>query len=66
MYADVDVKNAIARGVVPGPRMTVATRALAPTGMYPLRGYNWELTMPIGVQTIDGVDEARKAVREQV
>jgi imidazolonepropionase-like amidohydrolase len=66
MYADVDLEKAIARGVVPGPRMTVATRALAPTGMYPLRGYNWELTMPIGVQTIDGVDEARKAVREQV
>jgi imidazolonepropionase-like amidohydrolase len=66
MYADVDVKNAIKNGVVPGPRMQVATRALAPTGMYPLRGYNWELTMPIGVQTIDGADQARKAVREQV
>ncbi len=66
MYADVDVKAAIARGVVPGPRMFVATRALAPTGMYPLRGYSWELAMPIGVQTIDGVEQARKAVREQV
>jgi imidazolonepropionase-like amidohydrolase len=66
MYADVDVKAAIARGVVPGPRMFVATRALAPTGMYPLRGYNWELTLPIGVQTIDGAEQARKAVREQV
>lgn len=67
MYADVDVKTAIARGVVPGPRMQVATRAFAPTGMYPLRaGYNWELELPIGVQTIDGPDQARKAVREQV
>jgi imidazolonepropionase-like amidohydrolase len=66
MYADVDVKTAIDRGVVPGPRMQVATRALAPTGMYPLRGYNWELTMPIGVQTIDGAEQARKAVREEV
>lgn len=66
MYADVDVKMAIARGVVPGPRMQVATRAFAPTGMYPLRGYNWELSMPIGVQTIDGPEQARKAVREQV
>lgn len=66
MYADVDVKMAITRGVVPGPRMQVATRALAPTGMYPLRGYNWELSMPIGVQTIDGPEQARKAVREQV
>ncbi|HEX5062345.1 MAG TPA: amidohydrolase family protein [Kofleriaceae bacterium] len=66
MYADVDVKTAIIRGITEGPRMQVATRAFAPTGMYPLKGYNWELTMPIGVQTIDGVDEARKAVREQV
>src|SRR5207253_714470 len=61
-----DVKTAIARGVVPGPRMWVATRALAPTGMYPLRGYSWEITVPIGVQTIDTADEARKAVREQI
>jgi imidazolonepropionase-like amidohydrolase len=66
MYADVDVKTAINQGITKGPRMQVATRALAPTGMYPLRGYNWELTMPIGVQTIDGADQARKAVREQV
>jgi imidazolonepropionase-like amidohydrolase len=66
MYADLDVKAAIDRGVVPGPRLWVATRALAPTGMYPLRGYSWELAVPIGVQTIDGVDEARKAVREQI
>jgi imidazolonepropionase-like amidohydrolase len=66
MYADVDLKQAIARGVVPGPRMQVATRAFAPTGMYPLRGYNWELELPIGVQTIDGPEQARKAVREQV
>src|ERR1700744_4379319 len=34
MYADVDVKTAIANGEVPGPRMQVATRAMTPTGMY--------------------------------
>ncbi len=66
MYADVDVKTAIARGEVPGPRMQVATRAMAPTGMYPLLGYSWELKVPVGVQTVDGVEGARKAVREQV
>jgi imidazolonepropionase-like amidohydrolase len=66
MYADVDVKNAIANGEVPGPRMQVATRAMTPTGMYPLLGYSWELQMPKGVQYVDGVDGARKAVREQV
>ena len=66
MYADVDVKTAINRGVIPGPRLFVATRALAPTGMYPLTGYSWELRVPEGVQIADGVDGVRRAVREQV
>jgi imidazolonepropionase-like amidohydrolase len=66
MYADVDIKTAIASGEVPGPRMQVATRAMTPTGMYPLLGYSWELKVPAGVQYVDGVDGARKAVREQV
>jgi imidazolonepropionase-like amidohydrolase len=66
MFADVDVKTAIANGEVPGPRMQVATRAMTPTGMYPLLGYSWELKVPTGVQYVDGVDGARKAVREQV
>src|SRR5215468_1119504 len=66
MYADVDVKKAIARGEVPGPRMQVATRALTPTGMYPLLDYSWELKVPTGVQYADGVEGVRKAVREQV
>jgi len=66
MYADVDVKTAIDRGVIPGPRMFVATRAMAPTGTYPLLGYSWELRMPEGVQIVDGADAARRAVREQV
>ena len=66
MYADVDIRNAIRNGIVPGPRMWVATRALSSTGTYPLNGYAWELDLPHGVQIVDGVDEIRKAVREQV
>ncbi len=66
MYADVDVKTAIERGIIPGPRMFVVTRAFAPTGMYPLSGYSWELRMPEGVQIVDGADAIRRAVREQV
>src|SRR5581483_2953701 len=38
-YADVDLKRAISRGVIPGPRMQVATRAMDVTGAYPLLGY---------------------------
>ncbi len=66
MYADVDIKKAIARGEVPGPRMQVATRAMTPTGMYGPLDYSWELKIPQGVQYADGVDGVRKAVREQV
>jgi len=66
MYADVDLKTAIARGVLPGPRMFVSTLAMAPTGMYPLTGYAWELRVPEGVLIADGVEGVRKAVREQI
>jgi imidazolonepropionase-like amidohydrolase len=66
MYADVDVKTAIANGEVEGPRMQVATRAMTPTGMYGILGYSWELQLPKGVQYADGVDGVMKAVREQV
>jgi imidazolonepropionase-like amidohydrolase len=65
MYADVDVKTAIARGVIPGPRMFVSTRAMSTTGTYPLLGYSWELKMPEGVQIVDGPAEIQKAVREE-
>src|SRR5438034_10002670 len=65
MYADVDVKTAIANGEVPGARMQAAARAMATMGMYPLIGYSWELKVPSGVQYVDGTDGARKAVREQ-
>jgi imidazolonepropionase-like amidohydrolase len=66
MYADVDLKMAIQRGEVPGPRIFASTRALTPTGMYPLLGYSWEIEVPHGVQFADGVDGVRLAVREQV
>lgn len=66
MYADVDLKRAIANGVIPGPRLFVAARAFSATGMYPLSGYSWELKVPEGVQFVDGVDQIRRAVREQV
>lgn len=65
MYADVDLKTAINRGVIPGPRMFVSTRAMAPTGTYPLLGYSWEIKVPEGVQIVDGPEDIRKAVREE-
>ncbi|MFQ5708495.1 MAG: amidohydrolase family protein [bacterium] len=66
LYADVDVKNAIKAGIVPGPHLWVSTRALSVTGRYGPTGYAWELDLPKGVQIVDGADACRKAVREQV
>lgn len=66
MYADVDVKQAINNGEIPGPRLQVATRAMTPTGMYGPLGYSWEIRIPQGVQYVDGPEEIRKAVREQI
>lgn len=65
-YADADVKKAINNGVIPGPRMQVATRALDVTGAYPLQGYAPDVVVPHGVQVVDGADNARQAVREQI
>jgi imidazolonepropionase-like amidohydrolase len=65
-YADADVKKAINNGVIPGPRMQVATRALDVTGAYPLLGYAPDVEVPHGVQVVDGVEDGRKAVREQI
>jgi imidazolonepropionase-like amidohydrolase len=66
MYADVDVKLAVNRGEIPGPRIFASTRAMAPTGMYGIQTQNWELDLPKGVQLVDGVEGARLAVRDQV
>jgi imidazolonepropionase-like amidohydrolase len=66
MYTDVDIKKAINNGVIPGPRMFVSTRALSVTGGYGPSGYSPEVTYPMGVQIVDGVENARKAVREQI
>jgi imidazolonepropionase-like amidohydrolase len=65
-YGDIEIKQAIEEGTIPGPRVFGATRAISSTGGYPLEGYAPELQMPKGVQIIDGPVEARKAAREQL
>ena len=67
-FADVDIKKAINKGDMIGPRLYVSTLAINTTGHYPIKTseYSWELTMPKGVQEITGADEARKAARQQI
>jgi imidazolonepropionase-like amidohydrolase len=65
-YGDIEIKQAIEEGTIPGPRVFGATRGISSTGGYNLEGYAPELQMPKGVQIIDGPVEARKAAREQL
>jgi imidazolonepropionase-like amidohydrolase len=65
-YGDVEIKQAIAEGTIPGPRLFCATRAISTTGGYNLEGYAPELDMPRGAQIVDGPVEARKAARQQL
>jgi imidazolonepropionase-like amidohydrolase len=65
-YGDVEIRQAIEEGTIPGPRLFCATRAISTTAGYNLEGYAPELDMPKGAQIVDGPVEARKAARQQL
>ncbi|MCB2410890.1 metal-dependent hydrolase family protein [Hymenobacter lucidus] len=64
-YADVGLKQAIDQGLIPGPRLLVATRALVATGSYGPK-LSVDVDVPQGAQETDGVDGIVRAVREQI
>jgi imidazolonepropionase-like amidohydrolase len=66
MYSDVDLRNAIDRGIVQGPRMQVSTRGLQSTGGFLMNGYSTEVAVPMALQVVDSPWAAREAVREQI
>lgn len=65
-YADVGLRDAIAQGIVPGPRMLVATRAIVARGAYGPKGFEPGVAVPLGAQEVSGIDETVRAVRDQV
>ncbi|MEW6371849.1 MAG: amidohydrolase family protein [Pseudomonadota bacterium] len=66
-YADVGIKRAIAQGVIEGPRLLIATKAIVASFSYgpAERSYRPDMEIPYGAQEATGVDEVTKAVREQ-
>lgn len=66
MYSDVDLRNAIDRGIVQGPRMQVATRGIQATGGFIMRGYSTDVPLPSALEVVDSPWAARQAVRDQV
>ena len=65
-FADVALRNAIASGLIPGPRVFTSTRALVATGSYGPAGFDPRWDIPKGAQVVDGPDAMRRAVREQI
>ena len=65
-YADVGLKQAVNQGIIPGPRMLVATRAIVATGSYGPKGYAPEWNVPQGAEEADGIDGLTRVVREQI
>ncbi|MGO9179714.1 MAG: amidohydrolase family protein [Candidatus Limnocylindrales bacterium] len=65
-YDDVSLRDAVAQGVLEGPRLQVAGPALTSTGSYPIIGYRPDWSFPCGVGVADGPDACRRAVREQL
>jgi len=65
-YADVGLKQAIDRGIVPGPRLGVATRAIVALGAYGPKGFEPGVAVPQGAEEVSGVDSIVAAVRRQV
>lgn len=66
-YADVSLKHAIDAGLVAGPRLFIATRAIVATASYGPgpRGFRPDAELPGGAQEASGADEVVRAVREQ-
>ena len=65
-YADVGLKQAVEQGIIPGPRMFVATRAIVATGSYGPKGYASEWRVPQGAEEADGIDSLTRVVRDQI
>ena len=67
-FADVSVQRAIREGMIPGPRLLVATKAIVATASYGPgpAGFAPDLVLPKGAQEVSGQAEMIKAVREQI
>jgi imidazolonepropionase-like amidohydrolase len=64
-YSDVELKQAVEQGIIPGPRMLVSTRAIVATGSYGPKGFALQWQVPQGAEEADGASLVR-VVRDQI
>jgi imidazolonepropionase-like amidohydrolase len=65
-YADVELKQAVNQGIVPGPRILASTRAIVATGSYAPKGFALEWRVPQGAEEADAIDSLIRVVRDQI
>ncbi len=65
-FADVGLKQAIDQGIVPGPRLIVATKAIVAEGAYGPKGFEPGVKVPQGAQEVSGADDMVRAARDQI
>jgi imidazolonepropionase-like amidohydrolase len=65
-YADVELKQAVNEGIIPGPRVLASTRAIVATGSYAPKGFALEWRVPQGAEEADGGDGLTRLVRDQI
>jgi imidazolonepropionase-like amidohydrolase len=63
---DVELKHAIEKGIVPGPRIITTTRAIVATGSYGPRRSQYAFDPPQGAEEASGVEEVARVVRNQI
>ncbi|GAB5524659.1 MAG: amidohydrolase family protein [Roseivirga sp.] len=65
-YADVGIKQAVEKGVIPGPRLLVAGKAIVTTGSYGPKGFHEGVRVPLGAEPADGHDDLIRVTRDQI
>lgn len=65
-YADVGIRDAVNKGIIPGPRLIVSGRAIVATGSYGPKGFHERVDVPLGAETADGYDDLVRVVRSQI
>ena len=64
-YADVELRDAVRQGIIPGPRVLASTRAIVATGSYQPR-FVPEWSVPQGAEEADGIDSLTRVIRDQI
>lgn len=66
MYDDAGLKKAIEKGVIPGPWMIIATRAIVAKGTYGPKSESADVVLPQGAAEVAGIEDLTNEVRTQI